>query len=92
MTASDSAVMLKLSNALAETAPVTKRSGKSRHVHQRWACGKHFRHALHLFAEQSLSRCVWAERFYQHHREKDRSHANALRRLGMRAFQNRSST
>jgi len=51
-------VMLKLSNALAETAPVTKRSGKYRHVHQRWACEKHLRHTLHLFAEHSLSSCV----------------------------------
>jgi Transposase/Transposase IS116/IS110/IS902 family len=66
------------------TAPVTKRSGKRRHYHQRWACNKHLRHAIHLFAEQSLSRCVWAQIYYQHHRQKDQSHANALRRLGHR--------
>ena len=65
-------------------APVTKRSGKYRHCHQRWACDKHLRHAIHLFAEQSLSRCAWAQIYYQHHRQKDRSHANALRRLGHR--------
>jgi transposase len=69
---------------LGGTAPVTKRSGKYRHVHQRWACDKHLRHALHLFADQSLSRCVWAERYYEHHRQKDRSHADALRRLAHR--------
>ena len=69
---------------LAGTAPVTKRSGKYRHCHQRWACDKHLRHAIHLFAEQSLSRCAWAQTYYQHHRQKDRSHANALRRLGHR--------
>jgi hypothetical protein len=69
---------------LGGTAPVTKLSGKYRHVHRRWACDKHLRHALHLFAEQSLSRCVWAERYYQLHRQKDRSHANALRRLAHR--------
>ena len=66
---------------LGGTAPVTKRSGKQRkywHVHQRWACDKHLRHTLHLFAEQSLSRCVWAELYYQHHRQKNQSHANAL--------------
>ena len=54
---------------LGGTAPVTKRSGKKRkycHVHQRWACDKHLRHAIYLFAEQSLSRCVWAELYYQH--------------------------
>jgi len=28
------------------TAPVTKRSGKYRHVHQRWACDKHLRQAM----------------------------------------------
>jgi transposase len=69
---------------LGGTAPVTKRSGKYRHVHQRWACDKHLRHALHLFADQSLSRCVWANIYYQHHRQKGRSDANALRRLGNR--------
>jgi transposase len=69
---------------LGGTAPVTQRSGKYRHVHQRWACDKHLRHALYLFAEQSLSRCVWAELYYRHHRQKDRSHANAIRRLGHR--------
>jgi transposase len=69
---------------LAGTAPVTKRSGKRRHCHQRWACNKHLRHALHLFSDKSLSQCVWAERYYQLHRQKDQSHANALRRLGHR--------
>src|SRR5262252_1925621 len=57
---------------LGGTAPVTKRSGKYRHVHQRWACDKHLRHAIYLFAEKSLSRCAWAERYYQLHRQKDR--------------------
>jgi transposase len=38
---------------LAGTAPVTKRSGKKRrywHVHERSACNKYLRHALHLLA------------------------------------------
>src|SRR3984893_4195105 len=69
---------------LAGTAPVTERSGKRRYCFTRWACDKHVRHAIHLFAEQSLSRCTWAERDYQHHRQKDQRHANALRRLGHR--------
>src|SRR5262245_12995228 len=62
---------------LAGTAPVTGRSGKRRYCFTRWACDKHLRHAIHLFAEQSLSRCVWAERYYQLHCQKDQSHANA---------------
>ncbi|MBV9671367.1 MAG: IS110 family transposase, partial [Verrucomicrobia bacterium] len=35
------------------TAPVTVRSGKKRQVHQRWACDKYLRHAIHLFSEQT---------------------------------------
>jgi transposase IS116/IS110/IS902 family protein len=72
---------------LAGTAPVTKPSGKQRkywHLHQRWACDKHLPHALHRFADQSLSPCVWANIYYQQHRQKNQSHANALRRLAHR--------
>jgi transposase len=69
---------------LGGTAPVTRRSGKRRHCHQRWACNKHLRHAIHLFAEHSVSRCAWADIYYHHHRQKDHSHANALRRLSHR--------
>jgi transposase len=75
---------------LAGTAPVTRRTGKARTdpprwpCHQRWACDKHLRHALYLFAEQTLTRCAWAEIYYRHHRDKGKSHADALRRLGHR--------
>ena len=75
---------------LAGTAPVTRRTGKARThpprwpCHQRWACDKYLRHAMYLFAEQTLTRCVWAEIYYRHHREKGHSHADALRRLGQR--------
>ncbi|MBV8968412.1 MAG: transposase, partial [Verrucomicrobia bacterium] len=57
------------------TAPVTVRSGKKRQVHQRWACDKYLRHAIHLFSEQTLSRCLWAEIYYRQHRENGQSHA-----------------
>jgi hypothetical protein len=66
------------------------RTGKARTdparwpCHQRWACDKHLRHAIYLFAEQTLTRCAWAEIYYRHHRDKGRSHADALRRLGQR--------
>jgi transposase len=61
---------------LAGTAPVTRRTGKARTnpprwpCHQRWACDKHLRHAMHLFAEQTLTGCAWAEIYYRHHRQK----------------------
>jgi len=69
---------------LAGTAPVTKRSGKHRECHQRWACNKHLRHAVHLFSEHSITRCTWAEIYYKAHRAKDHSHARTLRCLGQR--------
>jgi transposase len=75
---------------LAGTAPVTRRTGKARGepprwpCHQRWACDKHLRYTIYLLAEQSLSQCAWAEIYYRHHRDKGRSHADALRRLGQR--------
>jgi hypothetical protein len=68
----------------AGTAPVTKRSGKHRQCHQRWACNKYLRHAIHLFCEQSIARCAWAEIYYKAHRAKDHSHARSLRCLGQR--------
>jgi transposase len=75
---------------LAGTAPVTRRTGKARTdpprwpCYQRWACDKHLRHAMHLFAEQTLTRCAWAEIYYRHHRAKGQSHADSLRRLAQR--------
>jgi transposase len=69
---------------LAGTAPVTKRSGKHWECHQRWACSKHLRYVLHLFSEHTVTRCAWAEIYYQAHRAKDHSHAAALRCLAHR--------
>jgi hypothetical protein len=69
---------------LAGTAPVTKRSGKDRECHQRWACNKYLRYAVHLFSEHTITRCAWAEIYYKAHRTKDHSHARALRCLGKR--------
>jgi hypothetical protein len=72
------------------TAPVTRRTGKPRTnpprwpCHQRWACDRHLRHAMHLFAEQTLTRCPWAQIYYRSHRQKGQSHADALRRLAHR--------
>lgn len=75
---------------LAGTAPVTRRTGKPKTdpprwpCHQRWACDKHLRYVLHLFSEQTLTKCVWAQIYYRHHRQKGHSHADALRRLAQR--------
>jgi transposase len=74
---------------LAGSAPVTRRTGKCKvrdhwPCHQRWACDKYLRHAMHLFAEHTLNQCVWAQIYYSHHRQKGSSHADALRRLAQR--------
>jgi transposase len=69
---------------LGGTAPVTKRSGRHWECHQRWACSKPLRYALHLFAEHTISRCVWSEIYYKAHRAKGHSHAAALRCLAHR--------
>jgi hypothetical protein len=37
-----------------------------------------------FWLDKSLSRCVWAETYYQLHRQKNQSHASALRRLANR--------
>ena len=79
-----SMVMRKKLQCLAGTAPVTKRSGKHRERHQRWACNKYLRYAVHLFSEHTITRCAWAEIYYKAHRTKDHSHARALRCLGQR--------
>ena len=39
---------------------------------------------MHLFAEQTLGRCAWAETYYRQHRKKGQRHASASRRLGQR--------
>jgi transposase len=64
------------------TVPVTKSSGKSRVVQFRFACNKHLRHAIYWFSFNSLSRCEWANKYYQDQRAKGHSHHRALRALG----------
>jgi hypothetical protein len=94
MTGNASATMPKRCNAWLSPAPVTRRTGKAHGdpprwpCHQRWACDKHLRHAIYLFAEQTLGQCAWADIYYRHHRDKGRSHADALRRLGQRWREN----
>ena len=63
-------------------APVTRASGKSRHVRIRWACRKEFRHDLYWLAFCSLKESTWARGFYDQARARGDSHALALRKLG----------
>ena len=66
------------------TAPVTFQSGQIRKARVRWMCNKHFRHAIHLWADSSRKFCTWAQVYYQAQKKRGKSHATALRCLGQR--------
>jgi len=71
---------------LGGTAPVTVQSGKRRWVHVRRACNKWLRSAMHLWANLTRAKCVWAAAYYDRKRKEGHSHATALRDLGQRWF------
>ena len=70
--------------ALTGVAPVTKQSGKSRHVHIRRACNPRLRDALYHWARTSIQYDDAARAFYDRHRHRGTPHNTALRSLGAR--------
>jgi transposase len=69
---------------LAGTAPVSFISGQIRRVHIRRQCIRPLRHALHLWANCSRFKSVWAQAYYRSLRDRGKSHACALRCLAQR--------
>ena len=69
---------------VAGTAPVRYQSGQIEKVYFRRACNKHFRFAIHWFAELSRKHCPWAAAYYQKKRDERKTHACVLRNLGHR--------
>ncbi len=67
--------------ALAGTSPVPFASGTSAGVHQRVACIKPLRNALHQFAWQSTQQEPWAKDYYDRKRKEGKSHSMAVRAL-----------
>jgi len=67
--------------ALAGTSPVPYESGNYAKPHRRYACIKPLRNALHQFAWQSTQTEPWAHDYYQHKRQKGKSHSVAVRAL-----------
>lgn len=65
-------------------APVSFQSGQMRRVRFRRSCNKPLRHALHLWADESRRKSVWAEVYYRAKRDAGMSHARALRCLAQR--------
>jgi transposase len=68
----------------AGTSPVTRQSGRSRVVVLRRACNKGLGATVHLWADLSRRRCVWAEAYYRKKRDDGMGHAAAVRCLGQR--------
>jgi transposase len=67
--------------ALAGMSPVTKKSGKYKSVHFRWACKKRFRNAMATFADQSRHGSDWAADIYARARARGADHPHAIRIL-----------
>jgi transposase len=62
-------------------APVTKQSGKKRHVHRRYRCSEFFKQSLHEWAGESRFFSGWALAFYQMKRAEGMGHHAAVRSL-----------
>jgi len=60
-------------------APVTRRSGKSRQVHRRWARPKFLHQSFVEFAALSLPHCGWARALYLQLRARGHRHWAAIR-------------
>ena len=69
---------------LSGVAPVTKKSGRRRIVHRRWACPKFLLQTFHEFASCSAKRSSWARAFYLQQRAAGKGHHAALRSLAFK--------
>lgn len=65
-------------------APVTKQSGKSLHVHRRFACPKFLRQTFHEFADQARRFSRWSHAYYQLLRQRGKGHQAAVRALAFK--------
>jgi transposase len=62
-------------------APITKQSGKSRHVQKRYSCPKFLRQTFHEFADHARKWSAWSKAFYNMKRAAGMKHHAALRAL-----------
>lgn len=70
--------------ATAGTAPVTRKSGKSRSVQFRHACSRKLRKAIDDLARQSVKKSSWAKEYYNEQVARGHGSARAYRALGNR--------
>jgi transposase len=62
-------------------APITKQSGKSRHVNKRVACPKFLRQTFHEFADHARKWSPWSRAYYNSKRAAGAKHHAAVRAL-----------
>jgi transposase len=62
-------------------APVTKKSGKTRFVHRRYACPRFVRQSFHEWARLTIHFSDWAGAYYKHQRAIGKGHHAAIRAL-----------
>ncbi|MCH7685979.1 MAG: IS110 family transposase [Planctomycetes bacterium] len=65
-------------------APVTRQSGKTRHVSRRYACPKFLKQTFHEFADHSRKWSPWSAAFYRQKREAGCKHQAAVRALAFK--------
>ena len=65
-------------------APVTKQSGKMRHVHRRYLCPKFERQSFHEYAKESVLWSRWAAAYYLSKRSKGKPLNTAVRALAFK--------
>jgi transposase len=69
---------------LSGVAPVTRRSGKKRTIHRRWACPKFLLQTFHEFAKCSCKKSAWAQAYYDLQRSRGKGHHGAVRALAFK--------
>ena len=65
-------------------APVTKRSGKIRYVHRRYACPKFVLQTFHEWSRITIRYSVWARAYYEHQRSIGKRHHASIRALAFK--------
>lgn len=65
-------------------APVTRTSGKTKHVSRRHACPKFLRQTFHEFADHARKWSAWSKAYYEHKRATGCRHHAALRALAFK--------
>jgi transposase len=64
--------------------PVTRQSGKTKHVSRRRACPRYLKQTFHEFADCARKHCDWSRAYYQLQRSRGMAHHAAVRKLASR--------